>query len=104
MAPPLHPQVIRLLELMAKAGDPAVWEDTPDNTRARRRARVKPPTIELPIVRDVDADGVPCRLYQPSTGALVGLVVYFHGGGWVGHFGVDLAGRHVTLIGLDEFR
>jgi acetyl esterase len=83
MTPPLHPQVTRLLDLMAKAGDPAVWEDTPDNTRARRRARVKPPTIDLPIVRDMDADGVPCRLYHPSATTRVGLVVYFHGGGWV---------------------
>lgn len=32
-------------------------------------------------VRDVDADGVPCRLYRPLPRAPV--VVYVHGGGWV---------------------
>ncbi|BFU47196.1 alpha/beta hydrolase [Krasilnikovia sp. MM14-A1004] len=34
------------------------------------------------VERDVDADGVPCRLYHPG-GALAPVVVYLHGGGWV---------------------
>lgn len=35
-------------------------------------------------VRDVDADGVPCRLYRPA-GAAPGVVVHLHGGGFVFH-------------------
>ena len=38
------------------------------------------PALPLPVVVDVDADGVPCRLYAKSFGAPV--LVYVHGGGW----------------------
>jgi acetyl esterase len=38
------------------------------------------PAIPLPVIVDVDADGVPCRLYATRTGAPV--FVYVHGGGW----------------------
>ena len=38
------------------------------------------PAIPLPVVVDVDADGVPCRLYARTVGAPV--FVYLHGGGW----------------------
>ena len=31
----------------------------------------------------MDAGGVPARLYRPSAGPALGLVLYFHGGGWV---------------------
>jgi acetyl esterase len=38
------------------------------------------PALPLPVVVDVDADGVPCRLYATRVGAPV--LVYLHGGGW----------------------
>ncbi|GID97252.1 alpha/beta hydrolase [Amorphoplanes digitatis] len=38
------------------------------------------PAIPLPVVVDVDADGVPCRLY--ATGVDAPVFVYVHGGGW----------------------
>ncbi|AGZ39786.1 alpha/beta hydrolase [Actinoplanes friuliensis] len=38
------------------------------------------PAIPLPVVVDVDAGGVPCRLYAGRVGAPV--FVYLHGGGW----------------------
>jgi acetyl esterase len=38
------------------------------------------PALPLPVVADVDADGVPCRLYATRAGAPV--LVYLHGGGW----------------------
>jgi acetyl esterase len=34
-------------------------------------------------IRDVDAGGVPARLYRPSPDDGLGLFVYLHGGGWV---------------------
>lgn len=34
-------------------------------------------------VRDMDADGVPVRLYDPVPGGKAGIMVYMHGGGWV---------------------
>jgi acetyl esterase len=39
------------------------------------------PALPLPVVVDVDADGVPARLYAKSVNAPV--FVYVHGGGWV---------------------
>jgi acetyl esterase len=41
-----------------------------------------PPTRELAAINDADVDGVPIRIYQ-GEGAPTGLVVYFHGGGYV---------------------
>ncbi|MEV4348389.1 alpha/beta hydrolase [Actinoplanes sp. NPDC049596] len=38
------------------------------------------PALPLPVVVDVDAGGVPCRLYATRTDAPV--FVYLHGGGW----------------------
>ena len=36
---------------------------------------------DVAYVRDVDADGVPCRVYRPAPG--VPVILYVHGGGWV---------------------
>jgi len=41
------------------------------------------PPIPVPVVADIDADGVPCRLYDPRNGHGAPVVVYLHGGGWV---------------------
>ena len=38
---------------------------------------------ELADVRDLDADGVPVRLYLPTTGKQLPLLVFLHGGGWI---------------------
>ena len=48
-----------------------------------RRAHLRPSAIELDEIRAVDAGGVPARLYRPSGDDGLGLLVYFHGGGWV---------------------
>jgi acetyl esterase len=41
------------------------------------------PGVELPEVRDFDADGVPVRLYRPDGGGALPLLVFLHGGGWL---------------------
>jgi acetyl esterase len=79
----LHPQAQAVLEAMVALGDPAVHEDTPTEARARREARIRPPTEDVHERREVDAGGVPARLYRPSDEPGLGLLVYFHGGGWV---------------------
>lgn len=38
--------------------------------------------VDLASVRDLDADGVPVRLYRPEAGPLP-LLVFLHGGGWM---------------------
>lgn len=38
---------------------------------------------DLPQVADHDADGIPVRLYRPSTDGVLPLLVFLHGGGWM---------------------
>lgn len=49
------------------------------------RAELAPPVLEpCHATRELDAGGVPARLYTPAPGdGPTGLLVYFHGGGWV---------------------
>ena len=79
----LHPQAQAVLEHIASFGFPPITEVSPPKAREIRRAHVRPSAIELHEIRDVDAGGVPARLYRPSSDDGLGLLVYFHGGGWV---------------------
>jgi acetyl esterase len=86
----LFPDARRAVE--ASAGDLPVWTDGYDIGAARSEARAAAgaePREDVAEVRDVDADGVPCRLYRPvSTGPTAdegGLVMHLHGGGFVFH-------------------
>lgn len=79
----LHPQAQALLERIEAFGDPPLEESTPGVVPALRRSRLRPPTVDVPEIRDVDAGGVPARLYRPRDDLGLGLLVYFHGGGWV---------------------
>ncbi len=40
------------------------------------------PGMMVPVVRNIDADGVPARLYDPRNGHGAPVAVYLHGGGW----------------------
>jgi acetyl esterase len=77
----LHPQTRAVLDFMASMGNPKLEDSTPEQARAMMRAALAEgePVHE---VRDVDAGGIPARLYHPSP-EVTGLLVYFHGGGWV---------------------
>lgn len=72
---------LRLLEEETEAT--AGWTVEEIRTRSRAAALEADDRIGLDDIRDVDADGVPCRLYRPRIGAPVAL--YVHGGGWVLH-------------------
>ncbi|HRB02970.1 MAG TPA: alpha/beta hydrolase fold domain-containing protein, partial [Ilumatobacteraceae bacterium] len=80
---PLHPQAASLLEMIASLGDPPIEEQTPAQARAIRAARARADGQPVHDVRDVDAGGVASRLYRPNDRSDLGLLVYFHGGGWV---------------------
>ena len=80
---PLHPEARALLDQLEALGDPPIETSTPEAVRALRASRIQPPTVALAEVRDVDADGIATRLYRPSMDAPLGLMAYFHGGGWV---------------------
>ena len=63
--------------------EPKVWEvPVADQRAAGRLQAAREPKEEVDAVEDVDAEGVPARLYTPS-GAREGLVVHLHGGGFV---------------------
>ena len=81
----LYPQSERALAAMA--GDEPVSSPGFDIAASRDQARVEAaaePRVPVAEVRDVDADGVPCRLYRPDD-AGDGVVVHLHGGGFVFH-------------------
>ena len=79
---PLHPQADVLIQALAQLGLPPLELGTPQQARAGRLAGGAP-SEHVHEVRDLDAGGVPARLYRPSAASDLGLLVYFHGGGWV---------------------
>jgi acetyl esterase len=79
----LHPQARRALE--RSAGEPKVWETDIEQSRAAARAEAAAaPREDVEEARELDAGGVRCRLYRPA-GAVEGVVVHLHGGGFVFH-------------------
>ncbi|HEU4812337.1 MAG TPA: alpha/beta hydrolase [Nocardioides sp.] len=81
----LYPESRRAVE--EAAGQQPVWAAGFDIDASRAEARaaaLAEPRETVADVRDLDADGVPCRLYRPVDAA-PGLVVHLHGGGFVFH-------------------
>ncbi|GIM90743.1 alpha/beta hydrolase [Paractinoplanes toevensis] len=79
----LHPQVTAAEKLRRRPpadGDP--YERLVQSRAAMEEAVDLEcgPAVPLPVVVDVDADGVPCRLYATKPDSP--LFVYLHGGGW----------------------
>ncbi len=80
---PLHPQAQAVADFYA-AMRPTPFEDLPPTeARALYSAGQIPSTEEVHEIRDVQAGSIPCRLYRPSAHTNLGLLVFFHGGGWV---------------------
>jgi acetyl esterase len=81
----LDPQVVSYLDQLRAAGDPAPWEVPLEDWRRsydQAAADMFGPAGPVATVEDLDANGVPARVYRPAGGELPGLV-YCHGGGWV---------------------
>jgi acetyl esterase len=84
----IHPQAQQILDGKAAAGGPPLWEQTPEEGRAvvAANASVIGAGPFVASVRDLvipgQAGGIPARVYSPAAGA-PGVVVYYHGGGWV---------------------
>ncbi|MEI5672588.1 MULTISPECIES: alpha/beta hydrolase [unclassified Nocardioides] len=79
----LFPDARRAVEYAA--GDLPVFDPSYDVAAERERARaaaLEQPREDVAEVRDLDAGGVPVRLYRPA-GARPGVVVHLHGGGFV---------------------
>ena len=89
----LHPQTRALLALIEQRGIPPTHTLSVADARAfyrERRGVTQPPPPEVAHVQELQASGphgsIPLRLYRPlggSGGALLPVLVYYHGGGWV---------------------
>ena len=85
----LHPQAAAAMEEWARG--PRVTDPDYDFDEQRRLAREQAaaePREDVGHVEDVDAAGVPCRLYLPGSAepagpASGGAIVFLHGGGFV---------------------
>ena len=77
----LHPQAKALCELLA--AQPSLGTYVEERAATREAALAIEDRIPVEHIEDIDAGGVPCRLYRPHEGAPVAL--YVHGGGWVLH-------------------
>jgi len=88
VASTVHPQAQEILDGKAAVGAPPLWELTPEEARAGIEANtaIIPAGPAMESVRDIvipsQAGGMPARVYSPSADA-PGVVVYYHGGGWV---------------------
>jgi len=84
----VHPQTQAILDGKAAAGGPPLWELSPDEARAVVEANnaLIGAGPQVASVRDIvipsRAGGLPARVYSPVADA-PGVVIYFHGGGWV---------------------
>lgn len=79
----LHPQASAIIEAMAALGGTPIEESTPEEFRIQYASRRIPSTEPVHEIRDISAGSVPSRLYRPSAATNLGLLVYYHGGGWV---------------------
>ncbi len=85
---PLDPQVKVLLDQMAAAKQPAFHSQSPVDARKAMNAmlNVLGPGPEVHKVENRKIPGpageIPVRIYTPASKP-IGILVYFHGGGWV---------------------
>jgi acetyl esterase len=85
---PLDIQMKSLLDAMAKANTPAFHTLTPQEARRIASARQQAGEPE-PVAKVEDrklpsaASEIPVRIYTPAGQPPFGVLVYFHGGGWV---------------------
>jgi acetyl esterase len=88
--PSLHPQIVQVLEAMAKAELRPIEAMTPVEARAQMEATARARKAEPLPVAQVEERMIPgpggeirLRLYRPNAAAPVPAIVYYHGGGHV---------------------
>src|ERR1700686_3385250 len=86
----LDPQMKILLDTFNAAGPMFLRAETPEQARAKMRALLEAnPIPPEPIYRAEDrripgvAGEIPVRIYTPEGNPPMGVLVYYHGGGWV---------------------
>ncbi|HYB91439.1 MAG TPA: alpha/beta hydrolase [Candidatus Binataceae bacterium] len=90
MAVALDPQMKLLLDAMNAAGPLFLRAETPEQARAKMAALIEArPRPVVPIYRVEDrhipgpAGQIAIRIYTPQARTPMGVLVFFHGGGWV---------------------
>lgn len=81
----LHHQTKTFLGLLAARTEPPLEKMTPAEAREMTLRYYVPSEYPIFSRRDIDAGGVPARLYLPSAEKNLGLCIFIHGGGWVFH-------------------
>jgi acetyl esterase len=82
---PLDPAAAQVLSLLEELGLLPFEAMTPVEAR-EVAASLRDPSVtgpEMADVRDLEAAGVPVRVYTPNGKGPFGILVWFHGGGWV---------------------
>ena len=81
---PLNPEYQAMLKQMAEAEAPPLV-DLPVEAGREMYRTMQPEAadIEVGSVADIDAGGVPARVYRPAGDGPFAVVMMFHGGGWV---------------------
>ena len=81
---PLHPEYQAMLEQLAEQPGPDLVDLPVAAGRELYRAmQPEAPDIAVDAVEDVDAGGVPARVYRPPGAGPFPVTMMFHGGGWV---------------------
>jgi acetyl esterase len=112
---PLHADVEAMLARLAALEAPPFSEQSPDEARRAYASAPKPAGDPLTVVEDRALPGpagpLPVRCYATSAESDLGVVVFFHGGGWVlssvdGHDSLArrLAARSGALVVSVEYR
>ena len=88
--PSLHPQIVQVLEAMAKAELRPIEAMTPAEARAQMEATARARKAEASPVARIEERLIPgpggdirLRLYWPDAAAPLPIIVYYHGGGHV---------------------
>jgi len=82
---PLHPQAQAVCDLVNAAGDIPPSNERLQEVRdgfAMLVAMGAGAAEDVYAIENLDADGVPVRVYRPSPDPGLPVIVYFHGGGW----------------------
>ena len=100
----VDPQFRKILKVINGPAYTPVHQLTPTEARAQAEHFFQAPAVEVvglqrDLVAETAVGSISCRLYHPSPGVRLPLLIYYHGGGWV--FGsVDTAhGVTASLAG-----
>src|SRR6476660_9475629 len=88
--PTLHPQIVKVIEAMERAGLKPIEAMSPAEARQQMEATAKSRKAEpLPVARVENrtipgpAGPIPVRLYWPEATGKMPAIAYYHGGGHV---------------------